>query len=554
MKLLVGIVGVLFFLVQNTFGQCHVNRYLTPVYESARTAEDIVYQGAWALSGLCVSETTTSYDDYDLDVYEPLGDNVDQRPCIVFAHGGSFLFGNKQTNPVPDYCFAMAERGFVVVSINYRKCFNPLSSNSAMRAVYRAVQDLKSAIRFVKAQADVWAIDTSMVFAGGNSAGAIMALHAAYLDEHEREQDLQSTYLHGGLGCLNCIGLHQAIGSKPKAVINLWGGIGDTAWIAPPNDVPVVSFHGTADDVVYYDTNNPFNYPLFPEVSGSGPVHDRLQNQGITELLFTLENEPHEAWNDGNRFNFIVEESSRFLYNEFLKPSTPVLVSDFVVCSDESTTIYFSGAENESVTHCLDFGGGEVMAYGQGYVEVAFAESGEYTVQLFSRNQWGALSDTVYSQIVVVDPPPPFEIEADVDSLFAPLGYAYQWYLNGVLIQGANESYLVPQWPGTYEVTISDDYGCSTDSDEFEWIFTSLSDKQKEFRIYPNPAHDVVNIAASYSGEVQLTVWDTQGVLVLRKSMFPPAAISVASWPQGAYLFVVESEESSLSFRIVVVR
>lgn len=233
------------FLIQNLQAQCNVNRYLTPAFESSRTAEDIVYQGAWELSGLCVSETTTSYSDFDLDIYEPLNDNLAHRPCIVFAHGGSFLFGNKQTDPVPDFCYAMAQRGFVVASINYRKCFNPLSSNSALRAVYRAVQDMKSAIRFVKSQAEVWSIDTSMVFAAGNSAGAIMALHTAYLDEQEREQDLQPTYLHGGLGCLNCVGLHQNVSSKPKGVLNLWGAIGDTSWITPSNNVPVVSFHGT---------------------------------------------------------------------------------------------------------------------------------------------------------------------------------------------------------------------------------------------------------------------------------------------------------------------
>src|SRR5690606_25222846 len=192
----------------------------------------------------------------------------------------------------------------------YRKCFNPLSENSSIRAVYRAVQDMKSAVRYMKATSEEWGIDTSLVFAGGSSAGAIMAMQAAYLDEAERVEDLPQTFLSGDLGCLDCSGTYQNVSGRPHAVLNLWGAVADTTWISAPNNVPVISFHGTADDVVYYDTDHPFSFPLFPELYGSSPIHVRLDQQGIINQLFTLENQPHEAWNDSLYFEMIVAESA----------------------------------------------------------------------------------------------------------------------------------------------------------------------------------------------------------------------------------------------------
>ena len=124
MKIFLTTTFVLIVLWSNA--QCHDNRYLESIYDS-ELITDQVYQGAWGLSGLCLSETSVSYADYDLDIYQPAGDLVNQRPCIVFAHGGAFLGGSKEVNPVPAFCHRMAERGFVVASINYRKCFNPFT-------------------------------------------------------------------------------------------------------------------------------------------------------------------------------------------------------------------------------------------------------------------------------------------------------------------------------------------------------------------------------------------------------------------------------------------
>ncbi len=536
----------------STFAQCHVNRYLEPVFESERIAENIVYQDAWALSGLCLSETSITNDDYVLDIYQPVDDVVANRPCIVFAHGGSFMAGNKQTNPVPAFCHRMAERGFVVVSINYRKCFNPLSSNSSIRAVYRAVQDMNSAIRYMKANAEEWGIDTSMVFAGGNSAGAIMALQSAYLNDAEREQGLPATYNTPDLGCLNCTGYYQMHSSKPKAVINLWGAIADTAWIRTSDYTPVISFHGTADEVVFYDTDHPFSFPLFPQLSGSGPVHQRLEEQNIPGVLHTLADQPHEAWNDSAIFDFIVDESAVFLNDHFLKPAAPVLTADTLICL-ENPALLFYNADDPNITHCISTADGEITGFGEGMVEVNFPDTGVYNVHVWARNQWGALSDTATITIHVIPTPEPFEIVASGDTLLAPEANSWQWYLNGEPIPGGTTAYFVPAEAGMYNVQIADHNGCSANSTLYNWTPLSSESLLKDLVvIYPNPSRGWLRIEGIEQGRAKIDLHSADGKLVWSAVDDLPGELRIDRVPPGLYILRIQNPVQTVRVKVQI--
>ena len=45
-----------------------------------------------------VDVSTVTYSDIhnlSMDIYQPVGDDVTNRPLIVFAHGGTFITGSK---------------------------------------------------------------------------------------------------------------------------------------------------------------------------------------------------------------------------------------------------------------------------------------------------------------------------------------------------------------------------------------------------------------------------------------------------------------------------
>ena len=132
---------------------------------------------------------------------------------IVMAFGGAYLTGFKRFWPLVAYAEAMAKRGYVVASIDYRLGFNPLNVESSVRAIYRGSQDMKAAIRYFRFHAEEYGIDPDLVFAGGDSAGGISSLHAAYVSEEERANSdiLTASYevpqlfnTWPDLGCVEC--------------------------------------------------------------------------------------------------------------------------------------------------------------------------------------------------------------------------------------------------------------------------------------------------------------------------------------------------------------
>ena len=123
-----------------------------------------------------------------MDIYTPVGDTVTNRPLILYMHGGSFYGGSKSMTDCIDFCETMAKKGYVTASLNYRlaNIFSFLSSNETQyETVLKAVSDVKSAIRFFRKDFDFgnnYGIDPATIFVGGYSAGAVIAIHLAYID------------------------------------------------------------------------------------------------------------------------------------------------------------------------------------------------------------------------------------------------------------------------------------------------------------------------------------------------------------------------------------
>ncbi len=297
-------------------------RYLDSLFISTVSQSDAVYGQAPALSFPYLFETSTYNQDLLMDVYTPQGDVQTDRPCIVFAHGGAFALGSKTDVPVVQFCEQMANKGYVVVSIEYRLGFNLTNTASAERAVYRGIQDMKTAIRYVKENAVSLGIDSSKVFAGGNSAGGVMALNAAYLDESER-MTLSSLSSTPDLGCLNCSGNTLTHGDVPLAIANLWGGISDISFINANNPVPIIAFHGTNDNTVSPDSAHPFNYNVFPTLEGSNIIINKVTSLGFTNDYHKFYGEGHEPWGASGgtpQLDTIVNKTAQFFY-QFLTPS-----------------------------------------------------------------------------------------------------------------------------------------------------------------------------------------------------------------------------------------
>jgi para-nitrobenzyl esterase len=232
------------------------------------------------------------------DIYMPANDTVGARPLVILMHGGFFLFGSKSDPYQVELCTRLAKRGYVAVSISYRLGANLIAQDVSAEfsaAAIRAVQDAKAAIRFFRNNAQTvnqWNIDPEQIFLGGYSAGAVAAVHAAYLTQFPSTQpwlDALITTLGGMEGNSGTPG----VSSSFNAVVSLSGAILDTSLIVA-GGMPIASIHGTADDVVPYDSGTVSLLGMnIIDLQGSSRVHQKATQLGIDSRLWTIPGADH---------------------------------------------------------------------------------------------------------------------------------------------------------------------------------------------------------------------------------------------------------------------
>ena len=303
---------------------CDGNRYKSSIFNDVNLQSNIVYGNNTSFANVA--------QNLNLDFYEPQGDQVAERPLLILAHGGSFIFGNKTDAYMTVMCTRLAKMGYAVASIQYRLGYNIFAADSVQiyNACLRAVQDMKAAVRFFRksySEGNPYKINNDYIFAGGVSAGAVAAVHLAYLNKLEEVPAVINLTTLGGLeGNSGNVGYS----SKVAGVINLCGAIGRLAWIEN-NDVPIVSMHGTADNVVPYGTDFYvlINNPII-KLNGSGSIHNYAANLSMVEDLKTWAGVGHTPFIDNAA------------YMDSVLAFVPPFLADRIICNNLLT--------NETIT------------------------------------------------------------------------------------------------------------------------------------------------------------------------------------------------------------
>ena len=277
----------LVLLVNAAFAQ----NYTTKQFGLQITKTNIVYGTATNYLG--------ATDTLKLDIYKPAGNTNTQRPILILNHGGAWIGGDKSEANIVLIAKEFVQRGYVVASVDYRlgthkanwamtpfqKAVNAgfhavyiSDSAEVFRAWYRAIQDLKGAIRFMKARHDLDSTCSEAVFIGGESAGGFNAMGVAFLDLNSEkpaacsaiadvpmpQSNLLDNYPGGTVslaqlkrpdlgsidGSLNINGYNP----KVKGVLNLFGGLLSEGisnnWVSGNDSMVVYMTHQTCDGIV----------------------------------------------------------------------------------------------------------------------------------------------------------------------------------------------------------------------------------------------------------------------------------------------------------------
>ena len=95
-----------------------------------------------------------------LDIYYPEG-TTEKLPVIIDIHGGGWMYGYKEINK--NFCLKLAEKGFLVASINYRLAGDVLFDDQ--------IRDIFSALKWLNENLKDYPADMDNIFLAGDSAG-----------------------------------------------------------------------------------------------------------------------------------------------------------------------------------------------------------------------------------------------------------------------------------------------------------------------------------------------------------------------------------------------
>ena len=267
----------------------NTQRYDSQIFETITITKDVRYGANVTLGGVTQGLT--------MDIYQPENDTEINRPLIVLAHGGSFISGDKSN--LSETATFLAKAGYVVASINYRLLDITPTQLAFKQVVLNAVADMKAAVRFFNKDTaidNIYKIDSNNIFIGGYSAGAITALHYAYLNTTSELTTIGgSTFVdyvtaNGGLEGKSG---NETYSSAVKGVINISGSLFDKNFINL-NEPSLYSIHGTADAVVPYLNGNVNSTGILTD--GSGVIHPYATTIGIHNELKTITDGKHDAF------------------------------------------------------------------------------------------------------------------------------------------------------------------------------------------------------------------------------------------------------------------
>jgi len=247
--------------------------------------------------------------DLQLDLFLPKG-RSGRRPAVVFIHGGGWRGGTRRQFH-PQAAHLASTLGYAGAAIEYR-----LSGEATFPA---AVEDVKCAVRWLRAQAQTYGVDPDRIAAVGGSAGAHLA---AMLGVTDRSAGLEGDGGHAGMTSrVNAVvafngpfdlakeaGTESAgrrtgfLGGSPAERPEIYQRASPITYVSPAA-APFLLLHGTADTTV--------------SIEQSRMMMKRLRDAGVKAEIFEAEGAAHGFFNRPPHYQPTLERMTAFLKQQF---------------------------------------------------------------------------------------------------------------------------------------------------------------------------------------------------------------------------------------------
>ena len=191
--------------------------------------------------------------DLRCDLYRPRP-GTEKRVAAVLIHGGGFRGGNKET--LTERARPYAAQGYLAIASQYR-----LTGQAAWPAM---IEDVKTAIRWTRANAGTLGVDPTRIVIVGYSAGGHLALTAAGT---QNRPEFEGTGGSAGVGTevSACVAYYPVTGNGPPPSASPTTYVGERF-------PPTVLFHGVADTTVPIESSQRF-FQLLRDAAVPAELH-----------------------------------------------------------------------------------------------------------------------------------------------------------------------------------------------------------------------------------------------------------------------------------------
>ena len=228
-----------------------------------------------------------------MDVYSPPGKSATLMPALLYVHGGGWTEGSKSWVDRILSSAELMERGYVVAAIDYR-----------LAPEYRwpaQIEDVKCAVRYLRANASTYGIDPDRIGVWGESAGGHLV---SMLGLAGPDVGFEGT---GG---------YPDVSSRVQAVIDMFG----------PTDFTV------------FDVEDPY-YALMSWFL-MGAKADKAMVERISPVTYASKDDPPFLIFHGDKDPLVSPSHSRTLYERLRAAGVPV---DLVMVENAGHVFYPTG-------------------------------------------------------------------------------------------------------------------------------------------------------------------------------------------------------------------
>ena len=473
-----------------------------------------------------------------MDVYMP-DTNVDtetERPVMFYVHTGNFLpkainggvTGDKEDSAAVELCRQWAKRGFVVVAPNYRSGWNPIAPEqfnrtyTLLNAVYRAILDVKQAVRYTRINGADYKINPNKFAMYGQGSGGYVALAYNTLDSWEETTlskfslgqpiNVIDTNIVGNIegvgGLLNFYSYQGAgmVSTDIQAFVNAGGALADISWING-NESPIISIHAVRDAFAPFDTGTvivsiPNGQLNVVDVNGPNTFMPKVNSLGVNTSL----SEINDQFADGRLDDAGIR--ARSLYGQTFNDIPIISINDPIVLSTELEGLFPI-----------------VLPEGQG-------------------SPWEWWSETDFEAYYNL-----------LDNIGAPLQASSADILAGASMSNPNDRATSLLYIDTIQMYIMPRLMLAMGIGDISIVGEEvLGNSPKSVLMYPNPAHGSVQFQANGTEIETLEIYDLTG-----KAVIPQRTVAgnyyyldLNSFESGMYIVRMQTSNGVQTDRLVV--